>query len=147
MKLTFWRKQVFLYVFLGCGLFFILTLIAMLTYPGGLYTGELTTGYDFFRNLFSDLGRITVEGGRSNAGSALLFFLALSIAGIGLIFFFLAFRGFFTNSRTGRNEAGMHDPAHPTIEPDSNIGTSMLVCGGLWTLMLSAVLLLVTQLP
>jgi hypothetical protein len=100
MNSSFWQKNVFHYVFLGCGLFVLLTVIAMFTYPGGLYTGELTTHYDFFRNFFSDLGRITAEGGKSNLVSAILFFLALSIAGIGLIFFFIAFRQFFKGSQT-----------------------------------------------
>ena len=101
MNSTFWQKNVFHYVFLGCGLFVLLTVIAMFTYPGGLYTGELTSHYDFFHNFFSDLGRIHVEGGKSNLVSAVLFCLALSIAGIGLIFFFIAFRQFFKNDRVG----------------------------------------------
>ena len=101
MKSLFWQRNVFNYVFIGCGLFVLLTVIAMFTYPGGLYTGELTTHYDFFHNFFSDLGRISVEDGRSNIVSAILFFFALSIAGIGLIFFFIAFREFFRRDRTG----------------------------------------------
>src|SRR5512132_2518208 len=81
----FWKKQVFLDVVIGCGLFVVLTVAAMFLYPGGLFTGEITSGYHFFCNFFSDLGRITVEGGKANTASALLFFLALSIAGLGLI--------------------------------------------------------------
>jgi len=101
MDSPFWQKYVYQNVFFGCGLFVLLTVAAMFTYPGGLFTGELTTNYDFFRNFFSDLGRITVAGQRSNIVSAILFFLALSIAGIGLIFFFIAFRDFFKTDRTG----------------------------------------------
>lgn len=103
MNSTFWQKQVYLYVFYGCGLFLLLTVIAMFTYPGGLYTEEVTRHYDFFRNFFSDLGRTILVDGRSNIVSAILFFLALSIAGIGLIYFFIAFREFFKNDRTGAN--------------------------------------------
>lgn len=102
MKSAFWQKRVFLYVFIGCGLFVLLTVIAMLVFPGGLYTGEYIAGYDFFRNFFSDLGRITLEGDRPNTASAVLFFLALSLAGIGLVLFFIAFRRFFMKDRTGR---------------------------------------------
>lgn len=102
MNSPFWQKHVYRYVFIGCGLFVLLTVAAMFSYPGGTYIGELTKGYDFFRNFFSDLGRITVAGGRSNIVSAILFFLALSIAGIGLIFFFIAFREFFKTDRTGQ---------------------------------------------
>jgi hypothetical protein len=101
MNSPFWQKHVYRYVFIGCGLFVLLTVSAMFTYPGGLFTGELTTGYDFFRNFFSDLGRITVEGERSNIVSAILFFFGLAIAGIGLIFFFIAFHNFFKNDQTG----------------------------------------------
>jgi hypothetical protein len=102
MHSSFWQKHVYRYVFYGCGLFVLLTVAAMFTYPGGTYTGELTKGYDFFRNFFSDLGRIHVEGGKSNLTSAILFILALSIAGIGLICFFIAFREFFKADRTGQ---------------------------------------------
>jgi hypothetical protein len=102
MNSSFWQKNVYRYVFIGCGLFVLLTVAAMFTYPGGNYLGELTRGYDFFRNFFSDLGRITVAGNRSNIVSAVLFFFALSIAGIGLIFFFIAFRQFFQHDRIGQ---------------------------------------------
>ena len=101
MKSPFWQKQVYLCVLWGCGLFVILTVAAMFAYPGGLFTGELTTGYDFSRNFFSDLGRTMVEGGRSNTVSAILFFFALSLAGIGLILFFIAFHDFFRYDHTG----------------------------------------------
>ena len=101
MNPPIWQRNIFHYIFIGCGLFVLLTIVAMFTYPGGLYTGELTTRYDFFHNFFSDLGRIHVEGGRPNYVSAVLFFFALSIAGIGVIFFFIAFRQFFTEDRTG----------------------------------------------
>jgi hypothetical protein len=102
MNSPFWQKQVYRYIYIGCGLFVLLTVAAMFTYPGGLYTGELTTQYEFFRNFFSDLGRLTVEDGRQNITSAILFFLALSIAGLGLIFFFIAFRQFFMTDRTAK---------------------------------------------
>ena len=102
MNSPFWQKHVYRYVFYGCGLFVLLTVAAMFTYPGGTFTDEITNGYDFFRNFFSDLGRITVAGNRSNIVSAILFFFALSIAGIGLIFFFIAFRAFFRVDQTGR---------------------------------------------
>lgn len=101
MSSVFWQKNVFHYTFLGCGLFVILTVIAMFTYPGGLYTGEITAHYDFFHNFFSDLGRTTVEGGKSNLISAILFFFALSISGLALIGFFIVFRQFSRNDRTG----------------------------------------------
>ena len=73
----------------------------MFAYPGGTFTDPTTIGYNFFYNFFSDLGRVTAPNGQGNTVSLILFFLALSIAGISLIFFFLAFRDFFKNDRTG----------------------------------------------
>jgi hypothetical membrane protein len=102
MRSPFWHHQIYRLVAYGCAVFVVLTVIAMLVYPGGLFSGELTTRYDFFRNFFSDLGRIKAVSGASNLPSALLFITALSIAGTGLIFFFIAFRSFFANDPKGR---------------------------------------------
>jgi hypothetical membrane protein len=92
---AFWQKDVYRYAFFSCGLFVLLTVVAMFTYPGGTFTDGTTIGYNFFRNFFSDLGRVTAPNGQSNIASLILFFTALSTAGIGLIVFFLAFRNFF----------------------------------------------------
>lgn len=100
MNFPFWQKHAYRYAILTCGLFVLLTVIAMFTYPGGTYTGESTSGYDFFRNFFSDLGRIRVMDGTPNTVSLVLFFLALVLAGSGLIVFFIAFRAFFPANRT-----------------------------------------------
>ena len=102
MNSTFWKISVYRYIIVGCGLFFLLSTAAMFTYPGGNFQEELTSGYDFFRNFFSDLGRIGVSGGRSNLTSAVLFASALTLAGSGLVAFFLAFRDFFLADSTGR---------------------------------------------
>jgi hypothetical protein len=102
MKSNFWQTTVYRYVIVGCGLFVLLTVTAMFIYPGGNFAEELTTGYDFFRNFFSDLGRLAVSGGRSNLPSAILFCLALTLVGGGLAFFFIAFRDFFMTDRTGQ---------------------------------------------
>lgn len=100
MRSPFWQKQVFLYVFYGCGLFVLLTVIAMFTYPGGTYTDGTTVGYNFFHNFFSDLGRVNAPNGQPNTVSMILFFTALTITGVGLVFFFIAFRQFFKTSQT-----------------------------------------------
>ena len=101
MKSSFWQKHVYKYVVIGCGLFVLLTVIAMFTYPGGTFTDETTVGYDFFRNFFSDLGLVTAPNGQSNTISLILFSSALSMAGAGIVLFFIAFRDFFTSDRTG----------------------------------------------
>lgn len=99
MNTLFWKKQVYKYVVIGCGIFLLLTVIAMFTYPGGNANDEWTEGYDFFRNFFSDLGRYRLVNGNPNTASFILFFIALSIAGSSLILFFMAFRNFFTQDR------------------------------------------------
>lgn len=89
MNTPFWQKHVYMYVVIGCGLFVLLTVIAMFTYPGGTFTDETTVGYDFFRNFFSDLGLVTALNGQPNTISLILFFLALSIVGIGIVLLFI----------------------------------------------------------
>lgn len=101
MKTLFWHKHVYRYVFMGCGLFVLLTVAAMFAYPGGTFTGEMTAGYGFFHNFFSDLGRVTAPNGHPNTVSMALFLTALTLAGLGLVFFFIAFRSFFTDDGTG----------------------------------------------
>jgi len=93
---------VYRFAFIGCGLFVLLTVIAMFTYPGGTFTDRTTVGYDFFHNFFSDLGRVTAPNEEPNTASMILFILALTIVGIGMILFFIAFRNFFTSDRTGK---------------------------------------------
>ena len=100
MYSPFWQKHVYLYVFIGCGLFVLLTVTAMFIYPGGTYTNESTIGYNFFHNFFSDLGRVTAPNGQLNTASLILFFTALTISGIGLVFFFIAFRQLFITNKT-----------------------------------------------
>ena len=99
MDSSFWKKQVYKYVVIGCGLFVLLTVIAMFTYPGGTSNDEWTDGYDFFRNFFSDLGRFRLVNGQPNTASFILFFIALTSAGSSLILFFIAYRNFFIQGR------------------------------------------------
>jgi len=76
----------------------VLTFIAMFLYPGGTLADPTTTGYSFCQNFFSDLGRLQARNGQPNPASAMLFTTALTLAGSGLILFFLAFRQFFRSS-------------------------------------------------
>jgi hypothetical membrane protein len=79
----------------GCVQFVVLTAVAMLVYPGGTVADPASHGYAFFRNFFSDLGRTKTTLGAPNTASFLLFFVALTLAGLGLILFFTAMPGFF----------------------------------------------------
>ena len=83
----------------GCAQFVVLTIIAMFFYPGGTFVSPATKGYSFFRNFFSDLGRTQTHSGASNTVAAILFFVALTLAGLGLASFFLAMPRFFRQAR------------------------------------------------
>lgn len=72
----------------ACGQFVVLTLVAMLVYAGGTGDDRTASGYTFLSNYFSDLGMTVAYSGRSNSLSAILFFVALSVAGFGLILYF-----------------------------------------------------------
>jgi len=94
----YFRKNIFNLVAWGCGLFVLLTLVAMLFYQGGHNFDHTSPGYQFTHNFFSDLGRTVAYSGRPNTASATLFFIALFMAGAGLVLYFLAFPRFFTHS-------------------------------------------------
>jgi hypothetical protein len=98
----FWRRRVFQLVEIGCILFIVLTLGAMLFYPGGTLTDPSTSGYQFFRNFLSELGLTVTHAGEYNTISLLLFVPALTLAGSGLVLFFIAFPQFFISSRLVR---------------------------------------------
>ena len=87
---TWWQsKKPFQWVVGASAQIVVLTLVAMLFYPGGT-VGEInTSGYAFFRNFFSDLGMTVAHNGVSNWFSAVLFFIALSGAGLGMVVLFL----------------------------------------------------------
>ena len=69
-------------IFLSC------ILLAMIIYPSGTYHNHDTTGYLFFENFLSDLGRTTSHGGASNFHSSLLFNMALTFGGVTYIIFY-----------------------------------------------------------
>ena len=98
----FWRRRAFKLVELGCILFVVLTVAAMLFYPGGTLTDHSTSGYRFFHNFLSELGLTETHAGSPNTISFLLFVPALTLAGSGLALFFLAFPQFFVSSRMVR---------------------------------------------
>ena len=72
----------------GSGLFLLLTIIAMIIYPGGTKFNQFETRYIFLRNYFSDLGRTTTFLGESNLPTMILFAASLTIVGIALISYF-----------------------------------------------------------
>jgi hypothetical protein len=79
--------------------FILLTSVAMLFYPGGTFRDPGTKGYLFFENFFSDLGRTQAHSGEPNWVSFGLFFVALSVAGVSFILFFVALPRLFAGMR------------------------------------------------
>ena len=67
------------------GQFVVLTLAAMLLFPGGAMYEPGAKRYLFFQNFFSDLGGTRTRDGQSNLFSMVLFILALVSVGIALI--------------------------------------------------------------
>jgi hypothetical protein len=102
MKPTFWRKDIFTLVMIGCGLFVVLTVIAMFFYPGGTYSDFDTRGYSFFQNFFSELGLLRTHSGGPKTVSLVLFVIAMILSGSGMMTFFAAFPQFFGKTRTSR---------------------------------------------
>src|SRR5512136_2817637 len=101
-KTAGWRATLFLLAMAGCVQFLLLSTVAMFFYPGGTYSDEETTGYAFTQNFFSDLGRTAAHNGDSNTVSMVLFIVALSLAGLSLILFFLTVPPHFAGNRTSR---------------------------------------------
>ena len=87
---------------IGAGLFVGLTVAAMFLYPGGSFNDTGTTGYSFFNNFFSELGFLRTKSGAVNTPSAVLFIASLTMAGGGLVFFFLAFPQFFVEMKDSK---------------------------------------------
>jgi hypothetical membrane protein len=97
-----WREHAFNFAIFACVQFFVLTLLAMLVYPGGTIADPSAPRYSFFHNFFSDLGRTHAPAGQPNTASCLLFTVALTLAGAGLILFFVASLGFFRERLAAR---------------------------------------------
>ena len=97
-----WQKKAFPLVAVGSVQFVVLTLVAMLFYPGGTITDPATRGYSFFTNFFSELGLTRTHSGGPNTISFILFFVASTLAGAGLALFFVAFRSFFVQSTASK---------------------------------------------
>ena len=89
------KSRLFRLIMAGCAQFVVLTLLAMLFYAGGNMANPDAPGYQFFSNFFSDLGLTIAYNGEANTASFLLFSIALSLAGLSLIVFFILMPGFF----------------------------------------------------
>ncbi|MFX1392563.1 MAG: hypothetical protein ACFFAH_03215 [Promethearchaeota archaeon] len=90
-----WREWALIFSIIGIIQFFLLTLIAMLFYAGGTLINPNAPGYSFWTNWFSDLGRTKAYSGKDNTVSYIIFTITLSVLGISLITFAIAFPYFF----------------------------------------------------
>ncbi len=75
--------------------FVVLTIIAMLVFPGGTIQDPMATHYLFLENFFSDLGRTQDFDGNSNLYSMCLFSVALCILGLSVISLFITVPSIF----------------------------------------------------
>ncbi len=94
-----WRRWAFILGMVGCVQFIFLTVVAMFLYPGGSYADHEATGYSFWINFFSDLGRTRTFGEHPNAASMSLFITALSLASLTLMAAFAALPRVFAENR------------------------------------------------
>ena len=100
MKDKNWREWAFIFEMVGIIQFVILTFIAMLFYTGGTLVDPSAPGYSFWANWFSDLGRTKAHSGKDNTISCVIFIITMSVRGISLIIFAIAFPYFFRDNST-----------------------------------------------
>ena len=75
--------------------FLVLTIAAMLLYPGGRVGDPQSIGYSFFTNFFSDLGQTHTHSGATNTVSLALFCIGLVAVAYTIVVFFFAFSDLF----------------------------------------------------
>jgi hypothetical protein len=92
-------RRMYLVIAIGCGMFILMTSLAMLTYAGGSVDNHAARGYSFTHSFLSNLGMLTAPSGLPNGVSAVLFFISLATAGACLVVFFILFPRFFTATR------------------------------------------------
>jgi hypothetical protein len=97
-----WGKRPFQWTMVACIQFVVLTTIAMVVYPDGSRADPTGRGYSFFNNFFSELGLAVTRNGTPNTPSMVLFITALTVAGLGLVMFFVAALQFFWGKRALR---------------------------------------------
>ena len=89
-ELKNWRELSYKFLIFGMGQYIILTSIAMVFYSGGTLVDPLSHGYDFWGNLFSDLGRIIALSGEPNTISFIIFTITALIFAFSFLPFTLA---------------------------------------------------------
>ena len=96
------KSTMLITTFIGSLSFVLLTIIAMIFYPGGTFDNHSATRYIFLENYFSDLGRAQTFLGESNIISRVLFTVALTLVALSLILYFLVLPTFFTENKIAK---------------------------------------------
>ncbi|MFX1317332.1 MAG: hypothetical protein ACFE9T_15825 [Promethearchaeota archaeon] len=99
MILKKWKSWTFVFMMIGILQFIILTFIAMLYYKGGTYIDPTTSGYLFWNNFFSDLGRTIAHSGLDNRISFMIFTITLLIWGFSHIPFYSVLSSYFKENK------------------------------------------------
>lgn len=93
-----WRERAYILMIIGVIQGLILTTLAMIFYAGGTAVNNNAPGYSFWANFFSDTGRTKAWSGRDNTISYIIFTITLTIYGIIMIPFNLAFSQLFNET-------------------------------------------------
>jgi hypothetical protein len=94
-----WGRRPFQWTLFACAQFVLFSTLAMWLYPGGSFRDPASPGYSFFNNFFSELGLTVTRSGAPNTPSLVLFVIALTLAGLGLVVFCIAVPQFFWHRR------------------------------------------------
>jgi hypothetical protein len=84
------------------GIALALFVVAMVLYPGGTVNDASTSGYDFFRNFGSDLGRTVAFNGRPNRGSQIVSSLGGVLLMLGIVAGAVGFAAVYSASAVER---------------------------------------------
>ena len=93
-----WKEWAYILIIFGCIQYVILTTLAMIFYAGGTAVNKNAPGYSFWANFFSDLGMVKAWSGRDNTISYIIYTVSLTIVGVVVIPFNLAFKHVFNES-------------------------------------------------
>lgn len=98
-----WRIFSFKFLIFGMIQYLILTSTAMFFYSGGTLADPLSPGYNFWGNLFSDLGRVIALSGEPNTISFIIFTITALLFAFSFIPFTLALPRLFEGEKKRYN--------------------------------------------
>lgn len=99
MEIKNWKKDVIYLMMFGSIQFYVLMFISMLLYQGGTINNPNISGYSFFHNFLSDLGRYKAWSGKTNIISLVIFTISYSIFSISFLIYFIIMPYFFNEKK------------------------------------------------